>query len=34
MSVLYDDVQMDQYNSQEYNSFEIYAVTMKISMTE
>ena len=27
MFVLYDDVQMDPINSQEYNSFEIYAVT-------
>ena len=32
MSVLYDDVQMD--HSQEYKSFEIYTVTIKISMTE
>ena len=31
MSVLYDDVQMD---SQEYKGFEIYAVTINISMTE
>ena len=30
MSVLYDDVQMDQYNSQEYKTFEISAVTIKI----
>ena len=29
MTVLYDDVQMDQ----EYKSFEIYAVSIKISMT-
>ena len=34
MSVLYNDVQMDQLNSQEYKSFEMYAVTMKISMSE
>ena len=52
MSVLYDDVEMDQkkllnfdvcvvwwcwdgpINSQEYKSFEIYEVTIKISMTE
>ena len=30
MYVLYDDVQMDQ----EYKSFEIYGVTIKIYMTE
>ena len=36
MSVLYDDVQMDEINSQEYKSFEIYMymVTIKISTTE
>ena len=35
MSVLYDDVQMDwSINSQEYNYFEIYAFTIKISMIE
>ena len=38
MSVLYmyDDVEMDggPINSQEYKSFEIYAVTVKKSMTE
>ena len=34
MSVLYDDVQMDQEYSQEYKSFEMYAVFIKISMTE
>ena len=33
ISLLYDDVQMDQ-NSQEYKSFEIHAITIKISMTE
>ena len=34
MSVLYDDVQMDQYTARNTTSFEIYAVTIKISMTE
>ena len=35
MSVLYDDVQMDwSINSQEHKSFQIYSVTIKISMTE
>ena len=35
MSVLYDDDCADgPINSQEYKSFEIYAVTIKISMTE
>ena len=35
MSVLYDDVQMDQSkNSQEYKRFDISAVIIKISMTE
>ena len=35
MSVLCDDVQIYRpINSQEYKSFEIYAVTIKISMTE
>ena len=36
MSMFYNDVQMDDgsVNSQEYKSFEIYAVTIKISMTE
>ena len=35
MSVLYDDVQMQcSKNSQEYKSFEIYAVTINISMTD
>ena len=32
MSVLYDDAKMD--NRQEYKSFYIYAVTIKISITE
>ena len=34
MSVLYDNVQMDQLYNQEYKSFEIYVVTIKVSMTE
>ena len=34
MSVLYNDVQIDTINSQEYKSFEIDAITIKISMTE
>ena len=34
MSGLYNDFQMDIYNSQEYKSFEIDAVTMKKSMNE
>ena len=35
MSVLYDDVQMDQLIARKYKSFEIYAVTIiKISVTE
>ena len=35
MSVLYNDIQKGQYYSQELQkSFEIYAVTIKISMTE
>ena len=35
MSVLYDDVQMGQYlYSQEYKSCYIYAVAIKIYMTE
>ena len=34
MSMLYDYVQMDQINSQEYNSFEMYMVTIKTSMIE
>ena len=35
MSVLYDDVHADgPINGQEYNIFDIYAVTIKISMTE
>ena len=35
MSVLYDDNYSDRpLNSQEYNSFEIYAVSIKTSMTE
>ena len=34
MSVLYNDVQILPLNSQEYKSFEIYAVSIKISMTE
>ena len=34
MSVLYNDVQKGQINSQECNSFEIDAVTIKKSMTE
>ena len=39
MSVMYNDVRMDQYldgsiNSQEYKSFKIYAVAIKISMME
>ena len=33
--MLYNDVQMVHWiNSQEYKSFEIYVVTIKISMTE
>ena len=31
---LYNDFQMDIYNSQEYKSFELDAVTMKKSMNE
>ena len=34
MSVLYDDVKMDQINSQKYNSLEMYVVTINISMTK
>ena len=34
MSVLYDDISDGPINSQEYKSFEIYAVSSKISMTE
>ena len=34
MSALYDDVNYGPLNSQEYKSFEIYAVSIKISMTE
>ena len=35
MSVLYDDVQMDHLPSRaQFKSFEIYAVSIKISMTE
>ena len=34
MPVLYNDVHMDSKNSQEYKSFDIYVVTIKISMTE
>ena len=34
MSVLYDDVQNGPVNIQEYKSFEIYAITIDISMTE
>ena len=35
MSVLYDNVRSDgPRNRQEYKSFEMYAVTIKISMTE
>ena len=34
MSVLYDDVQKGQVNSQECKSFEIDAVTVKKSLTE
>ena len=35
MSVLHDDVQNNgPINTQEYKSFEIYAVTIKISITE
>ena len=34
MSVLYDDVQMEPLNSQEYRRFEVYAVSIKIFMTE
>ena len=36
MSVLYDDVRVDgvPINRHEYRSFEIYVVTIKISMTE
>ena len=34
MSVLYDDVQMDQKTSQEYKRFETYVVTINITMTE
>ena len=34
MSVLYNDVSKRSINSQEYKSFEIYAVTIKISVTE
>ena len=34
MSVLYNDVQIDQNNSQKFKSFDIYAVTIKIFMTE
>ena len=34
MSVLYDDVQTGPINRQEYKSFEIYAVSIKISMIE
>ena len=34
MSVLYDQCSDGPINSQEYKSFEIYAVTLKTSMTE
>ena len=34
MSVLYDDVQNGPIHSQEYNSFDIHAVTINISMIE
>ena len=35
MSVLYDDVQMDQYTAGiKKTSFKMYAVTIKISMTK
>ena len=34
MFVLYDDVSDGLINSQEYKSFDIYAVAIKISMTE
>ena len=33
MAMLYDDIQMP-INSQEHKIFEIYALTIKISMTE
>ena len=34
MSVLYNDASDGSINNQEYKSFNIYAVTIKISMTE
>ena len=34
MSVLYNDIQMDWSINKGYKSYEIYVVTIKISMTE
>ena len=34
MSVLYNDLQMDQATARNTKSFKMYAVTIKISMTE